>query len=422
MVNDKKNIIILGAGFAGIRIAQDLPKKLKDYSYNIILVDSAQSHVFLADLYEVATAFNKNITHKCLLQLKETVAIPIKKLIDPKKVEFIHDAVTEIDPTNQNIKLKKGKSLSYEYLVVALGSETNYFNISGLKEHSFPLKTVKDALAINCNLDHFFHDLWKNKEDREVNITIGGGGATGVETAAELIGALNNISKKYDYPREKIKVQLVEGSDKLVSLPPKGTEIIKKRMEALGIKLHLERFISEVSKNKIVLKKPNKESEKIESDFLIWTGGVQVNSVVQKYLGEEKKGGAISVTSSCKSKAHKNIFAAGDNAYFENPKKHDKRLPLVARTAYRQGTLVAENIVRAIKDQPLKSYKTKTPIYLVPLGGKTALCKFGNRIGSGHLCWILRRLVTLKYSFSILPFFYALKRWLRGSKIFQEND
>ncbi|MEK7672575.1 MAG: FAD-dependent oxidoreductase [Patescibacteria group bacterium] len=417
-----KNIVILGAGFAGIRVVQDLQKDLPN-SYRIVLVDKESTHLFRADLYEVATAFSKKINKECLTKLKDTIAIPIKSLINQKRVCFIQDAVSKIDPVKREVSLKKNKKLSYEYLVVAMGSETNYFGIDGLEKNAFGLKTIQDALKINCHLDQFFQDLWRRKLKKEVYITVGGGGASGVETVTELVGAVRSLCEKYHYPNGKVTLQLIEGSAVLGGFGGAGTKVILERCEKFGIKVYLNNFIQKADKKEIVLKNKTGKLIKIKSDILIWTGGVKVNAMVQKCFGQKECGGAILVNEFMLAKNFSKVFAAGDNAYFADPENPAKRLPMLANVALDQGKVIAQNILSLINKGDLQKFTAKRGRFMLPLGAKYAICEDSDgRIRKGFSVWLSRKFVFLRYAMSILPFFKALRKWWHSSRIFMEND
>lgn len=416
----KKKIIILGAGFAGLRVVQELNKNLG--SEHIILIDRNDVHIYNADLYEVATAFNEKITNACLRKLKETVATPIHQLINGEKVHFYHDEVTDIHPEKNTIQLKQHGEIPYTYLIVALGSTTNYFNIPGLEKYALPMKNVADALRINCHLDFYFHHHGVPTKEN-ICITIGGGGATGIETAAELVGSLKKLSKKYHYPREKITIQLIEAGSHLAGLEKEETDFIRHRLEGMGVKVLLEHRITHVYRDEIEVEDrfPGEgKKKKMPSHIIIWTGGIMVNPIVQKSIGTKEKKGAIEVNEYLQSTRYPNIFAAGDNTYFEN--NRGERVPLLAQIAIDEGTVVAKNIIHAIQKEPLIPYKAKEGKYIIPLGGKCAICELGNIRLHGFWCWVLRRLVSLKYSLQILPFWKAVKKWEHGTEIFIKND
>lgn len=409
----KKKILILGAGFAGIRCVQDLVKKLPADLAEITLVDRNDFHIFHPDLYEIATAFSKQITKECLTRLKDTIAIPIADLINTERVKFIQDEVISISKDKMEVRLKK-KLLKYDYLVVAIGSVTNYFGIPGMEKYAFPMKQVSDALTINCHLDQLFHNFWsKGSLKKDVFINVGGGGATGVETAAELVGSLSCLSLKYRYPRNLIHLSLIEGTGSLAVLDKKGTEIVAGRLKKLGVKIYFQKFIERVEKKKVYLK----GGEVIDSDILIWTGGVMVNPVVQKSLGSPQHRGAIEVNQFLQSKSNSNIFAAGDNAFYS------KSAGMFAQVAYQEGKCVAENLRRLVLGETkLQRFKFTQEYYLLPLGGTYAIWRFRGHYFRGFWVWAIRRMVFFRYALSVLPFHKALARLFRGTRIFIQND
>ena len=199
---------------------------------------------------------------------------------------------------------------------------------------------------------------------------------------------------------------------------PKCTKMILERFKKLGITVKLNSFITKAEKNSITL---NKE-EKIDSDILIWTGGVKVCPVVSEFLGSKETRGAIKVNKYLQSEKDTCIFAAGDNAYFEDPKNPGRSLPWLALIAITQGEIIAKNIIASIEGDKIRPYKPAKDIMVLPIGGKFAIFKFGNKIFKGTWCWYLRRLISLKYSLSILPFFRALQKWQHGNNVFSDND
>ncbi len=424
---NRKKIVVLGGGFAGIRVVQDLAKGFSESTkfsreYEIVLVDQNSFHVFKADLYEVVAAFNKRISDECLTVLKETVATPIEKLIDKKFAKFIQDEILLVDPNKQIVTMKRSGKLHYDYLVVALGSVPNYFGISGLKEFSFIMQNVVDAIKLSCHLGHFFYQLWKSSSVRDVYITVGGGGATGIETVGELAFAMRKLALKYKYPLNKIHLQLVEGSKNLAGLSERGTDVVLKRLRKIGVEVYLNFFIKCLWKNKFSIKQRDGAEKFLKSDIFIWTGGVMVSPVVAQSLGDKKLGGAIEVNSFLQTKSFSNIFAAGDNAFFHDPKNGGRRVPMMAQFAFREGQTVAKNILKKIEHRLMCSFKISEAKLILPLGGKYAVFNIGDKIFKGFFPWLLKRLVSLRYALMILPFFVALKKWWHSNQVFVEND
>lgn len=417
-----KHVVIVGAGVAGLHCAQRLSKKVPP-DMKITLVDSSDVHVLKADLYEVATAFNKEITDECMVQLKAAVATPILSLVDPERVQFVQDSVLAIDTKKKTVKLKKNKALHYDILVLAMGSVTNFFKVPGIEKYAFPLKTVHEALAINCHLDGLFHEQWKSRSKAKapVHLTIGGGGPTGVEMASELYASLKKLCKKYNFPRSKVHVQLVQSGQDLGGLDSKGTEKILSRLEVMGVCVYRGFRITKVTEDKVLMLDGKNKVKTLPNSMLIWTAGVSVHPVVAA-LGDPKKGGAVEVSPTLESKKYPKVFAAGDNAFLEDPKKPGARVPMLAHAAWQEGNIVADNIVHLLRREKMRSYNPGDAWMILPLGGKFAAFKCGPFLITGFAAWFLRRLVIFRYHFSTMPFGRAYKKWQKGGEIFEEND
>lgn len=417
-----KTVVILGAGFAGISTALSLCKKLRGgANYKILLIDSRLVHIYTPDLYEIATAFHEKITEECLTQLKDTVAIPIKKILRDFPVEFIRDTVTGIHPAEKIVTLQNYGTLHYTYLVVALGSMVNYYNIPGLEHFSYPFKTLTDSIAINCHIDHYLQTFWKHDEQKRISIVIGGGGATGVEFACELPGYIEKLCRKYRYQRSTIDITLIEATPNLTGQGEKITKIILKRLNTLGINVLLNTFIKEVTADEISVETNDKKRKIIPRDILIWTGGVMPHPLIRASFQDVAKNGALPVNELLQYEKFPQIYASGDNAAFIDTKRGIPA-PMLAQIAIQQGDLIAHNIAADIEGKTKKAYRLKLKGIIIPLGGQYALVKIGNLVFRGFFVWILRRIVDLWYALRILPFWYALKKWLHDTRVFVEND
>ena len=128
------------------------------------------------------------------------------------------------------------------------------------------------------------------------------------------------------------------------------------------------------------------------------------------------------VNSFLQSKSFSDIFAAGDNVFFPDPENKGKRIPMMAQFAFVEGSLVAENIMHLISGEAMISFKASKSKLILPIGGKYAVFNVGEKIFAGFFPWLLKRLVSLKYALSILPFFYALKKWWHTNEVFVKND
>ncbi|MBI2013644.1 MAG: NAD(P)/FAD-dependent oxidoreductase [Candidatus Colwellbacteria bacterium] len=405
-----KKIVILGAGFGGLTAAKALGKGIKKYDlqddYEVILVDKNAYHTYTPTLYEVASLDKETADYT---KIKRIVTFPIEKLVKNLPIKFINDEVTELDVARRtgDIHLKNGYPIKYDYLILALGSQTNFFGVPGAKEAAHEFKTFADAVKIR--------DAVLSEAPRE-NICVIGGGSTGVELAGELknwLGVKSNIT-------------IIEaGPTVLSNFEPRVIEKISKRLLRLGIKVIVNSPVVSVDgKNKNLLLQ---DGDTVPYDVLIWTGGVEPSSVLRALPFRKTKertdveSGMVCIPESADLTVHGRIFGIGDITCATNPKT-GQIAPQTAPAAIEQARVAAENVLRDIQTASHKKYVAKSYPYIIPVGGKWAVAKIGPLIISGFLGWVLKGLVELKYLASIMPLYKALIIWLRGLFIFIKND
>ncbi len=352
------NVIILGGGFAGVRAALTLKNKAKSQDIHIILIDKNNFHTFTPSLYEVATAEES----------QKNVVVPFKLIFDTS-VEFIRGKVEKVDTAKQKISLDAHREYAYDYLIFSLGSESADFGVSGIKDYGLAMKTLEDSIKIKQAL--------KNAK----RVIIGGGGFSGTELACEL--AMH---------KSHLDITLIQGSQILLKELGDGiSSLAKKRLEKGNVHLVLGEHIKKVTKENVEV-----DSGKIfPYDTFIWTGGVMSNDLL----------GKIEVNANLCVNNSKNIFAAGDVVG-----------PGVARRAIKMGEIAADNILRDIEGKTLASYSYHDTTYLVPLGSHFATFAMGKYHISGFPAYIIQQLILLRYLLEILPFFKAVKRFVRFEK------
>ena len=424
----ERRVVIIGGGFAGVRAALDLLRSKNNFK--VILLDKNGFHSFHPDYYEVATAALEEREKPSITQfysVRSTVAIPFKNIFKGyKNIQVLNDEALNLNPKRQFVETARKKQIFYDWLIVSAGSETNYFNIPRLKELSFELKSVNDALNIRNAIDELFEREGKKKK---INIIIGGGGFTGCELAGELANYLKNLVKIHKRPGKNHSIKIVEASPAILGGASKWAQKkAKNRLLKIGVDILTDRPIGKISQNEIFFKAgggdaPEKSKlEPLNYDILIWTAGVKANkfsTIFDKNILAEKQ--CLKINKFLQIPLFKNIFAAGDIAFYFDPAKNNP-LPMTAQTAISQGSYAAYAINREINKKKLKPYKPKQSRFIIPLGGKYALADFGFIKFSGFFAWILKHLVALLYFLSILPFFSALTLWLRGLKIHIKND
>ena len=415
---EKKHFLILGGGFGGVTAAIELARRLP--SAAITLVDKNPYHIYHADLYELAGALfheQGGSLKRRYLGLGSTVAIPFEDIFGRyPNIEFHRAEVLSIDLPSSEVTLSTGK-VTYGDVIIALGSETNFFGIPHLEERALEMKTASDALNINTALEELFGSRAKHEI---ISVVVAGGGFTGCELAAELAVSLKKAARKRGHPVENIALTIIEATGALLGAAgPWFSEKAKKRMEALGVKVLLESPIVDVGPAEVALK----EKMSVPYHLLIWTAGVRASSIAKNIKGVEiQKNHCIAVNENMHLLPHHNAFVIGDMAYCVAG-RDGKPLPMTAQAAIYEAHYIARHIADKLGGKKdLEDYHPKISRFVVPLGGKYALGDFGAFKMSGMLPWMCKRYTALKYLANILPFPKAWKLWRQSSKIFMEND
>lgn len=415
MVNE---VVIVGGGFGGVRVAKILARL--DEHIHITLIDKNRYHTFYPNLYEIATAYLPEAFGHLpanFFALKSSAIYPLDEIfLDDLNVTFLEDEALDIDFKRREIKLKNSAPHNYDILVIAAGSETNYFSVEGLSEYALPLKTFFDALSVRNSIDEAFIRIPKN---HKIKILIGGGGFTGCEFAGELIGYIKKLSEIHGRPKNTTECIIAEASNVLMSSASAWVQKkAKKRLERLGVKFIFGNPIEKVESREIAFK----NGSRVAYDVLIWTAGVRAESIAQALSGVKlERAFCLMVDEYLKILPYENVFGLGDITYCID-KTTGKALPMTAMVALREAKYVAENIKRSIFKKPLSKYKPHHTGFIIPLGGKYALLESHGIKISGILPWILKHFVALHYWIGILGWKKALVIWRKSLEIYCEND
>lgn len=415
---EKKQFLILGGGFGGVTAAIELARRLP--KSRITLVDKNPYHSYHADLYEVAGALfheqDGNIK-KEFLTLHSTVAIPFAEIFKPYPCITFHQAeVRAIDLPRREVTLSTGTK-TYSDLIIALGSETNYFGIPHVGELSLEMKTTTDALNINAALEELFASRAKHEI---ISVVIAGGGFTGCELAGELAFSLKKAAKLRGHPAQNISLALIEATGALLGSAGEWFSArAKKRLETLGVKVLLESPIVDVTTGEVTLK----EKMSVPYHLLIWTAGVRASRIAKSIKGVEmQKNQCIAVNENMHPLPYHNAFVIGDMAHCVAGRE-GKPLPMTAQIAIHEAHYVARHMADKLGGKKdLEDYHPKISRFVVPLGGKYALGDFGLFKMAGAVPWMYKRYTALKYLANILPLGKAWKLWSRNNTIFMEND
>ena len=340
----QKRVVIVGGGFGGLELAKDLSSA----NLQVILIDKHNFHTFQPLLYQVATAGLEG----------DSIVYPFRKIFEEQKNLFFRLAeVQSVDTAAQIVETSIGM-IRYDYLVIATGATTNFYNNKEIESKAISLKSIEDALALRNTVLSNFEKALQIEDDEQLNslmdFVIVGGGPTGVELA----GALSEL-RKHIFPKDykeldfvKMDIYLIQSGDQL--LKGMSAEASKKSLDFLedfGVKVILNRRVKSYDGYTVTLD----NGEKLISRTLIWAAGVTGSPITGIRKESLVPGGRLQVNVYNQVTGYENVFAIGDVAAMitdANPQGH----PMMAQPAMQQGKLLAHNLQSLISGQPLKPF------------------------------------------------------------------
>lgn len=385
---ERKKVIIVGGGFAGIQLIEHLDQDL----FDVLLIDKLNHHQFQPLFYQVATS-----------QLEpSSISFPFRKIFQERKNTQIRMAeVLSVDPPANTINTTIG-SFNYDYLVIATGCKTNFFGKEGLEKNTFSLKTTYDAIKIRNSILQSFEDLLSIDESEKeylLNIVIVGAGPTGVELAGAFAEIKKNILPK-DYPLidfKNLKIILLEGSGHtLNSMSNMAKKTSEKYLKSMGVTVKTNVFVTDYDGN--IIKLNNGES--IKTRRVIWAAGVTGNII----KGIDKKvivlNGRMIVDRHNLVKGCSNIYAIGDIAYMETP-AYPKGHPQVANVAINQARKLSKNLKSLLKNKPLREYEYRNMGSMATIGKNKAVVDLPFIRFQGYFAWFVWMFLHLMLILSI---------------------
>ena len=336
----QKRIIIVGAGFAGLTLAEDL----ENTGYEVYLIDRNNYHQFQPLLYQVATARLE----------PASISFPLRKVFQRSKNVKIRIAdVLSVEADKKCLKTSIG-DFSYDYLVLAYGCRTNYFGNKDLEHCAFPMKSVPEAIQLRNRILQTFEDAVITKSPEELqyilNFVIVGGGPTGVELAGALAEMKKNILPK-DYPDKdfsKLTVYLLEGSPNVLNaMSDDSKKASRKYLEQLGVIVKTGTVVENYDGRTVRLK----NGETIEAKNVIWAAGVTGNQIEGIPETAITRGNRLVVNRFNEIETLKDVFAIGDIAYMTTP-KYVNGHPQLAAVANEQAKVLAKNFKLLAKNKP----------------------------------------------------------------------
>lgn len=399
-VTKAKRLVIVGGGFGGLVLA----RRLKKSGMQIVLLDRTNYHQFQPLLYQVATAgLNPS-----------SIAFPFRK--DFQNYPDFHFRMTEvlhIIPEENRLETSVG-DISYDYLVIATGTDTNYYGMENIKANALPMKSVGEALDLRNKLLMNFEQALITEDEKErqalLNIVIVGGGATGVEISGALSEMKRYILAK-DYPdlgSGELNIWLAEGSPKLLGvMSPKASEKSLQFLQKMGVKVLLNAKVTDYKDGEVIFE----NLPAIPTHTLIWVSGVAAVRIPGLPADASGRGGRIKVDEYNLVQGSKNIYAIGDvclQAETTYPNGH----PQVAQVAIQQGMLLAKNLQRLSKGIPPVPFHYKDKGSMATVGRNRAVADLHHFKSQGWFAWYIWMVVHLISILGVRNKLEVLLNWM----------
>lgn len=386
-------IVILGAGYAGLRVALDLDKMLGELRLpaEIDLVDQNPYHQLIQLLHLTATTGT----------VDSRVVIDLKQILSSNRIRFVRGQVRAITPLARTVTLANGQTLDYDRLVITLGAETNYYNIPGAREHTLPLRNVAQALALREHLQRQFRAGAVAADPREQRISLTtavvGGGYTGCQFAGELAAWTYELCEATGAPRREVRIALLDRSPYILSqFGTWASREAVRQLEHLGVSVYLNTAVEAVEPR--LLRLDGKRV--LRAGTIVWAAGIRAPALFAEAGLVVDDIGRIVVDRYLRARGQAFIFAAGDCARVPDT-VGGKAIPATASYATRQGEHLAEALIAELQGHAPRSYEPLRLGELVSLGPKYAV---GNPLGVpvfGYPAVLLKKGVEQYYRNSI---------------------
>ena len=389
MNTKKARVLILGGGFAGLYAGMQLDKTLaRRPDVEVTVVNRENFFLFTPMLHEVA-ASDLDITH---------IVNPIRKLL--RHVKFFHGEVESIDLQNKVVRLFHGPNrheheLTYDFLVIALGSTTNFFNLAGLEENSLTMKSLGDAIHLRNRLidlleEADFECAFRDRSDL-LTVVVAGGGFAGVETIAAVNDFLRDAAKYYPHLADDyIRTVLVHpGPLILPELGPQLGAYAQRKLAERKVEIRVNTKVTAISEKGIELS----DGTAIESETLVWTAGTSPNPILAS-LPCKKDRGRLVVNEYMEVSGWPGVWALGDCAVVPDPRTR-RPYPPTAQHAMRQGKTLAWNVRAAVLGGSRKPFVFSTIGLLAAIGRRTGVAQILGVNFSGFIAWFLWRTIYL---------------------------
>lgn len=379
-----KEVLVLGAGYAGLKAVRNLQKEVGDNAH-ITLVDMNDYHYEATELHEVAAGSVD----------KSKITYPIKDVLN-NKVKFIQDEVVKVDADKKTVELKNSGQLRYDYCVLALGFVSETFGIKGALDNALQMTDIDQAVAIH---EHIVETMKKYREtqDKEyLNIVVCGAGFTGIELAGALVDERPKYAKLADVDESEISITIVEAATKLLpmfseNLANYGVSLVK----SLGVKIMTGCMIKEIQDGRVMYAtQDNEELQAVPGKTIIWTTGVSGSPVMGESGFKERRGRVI-VNDNLLDPDHDDLYIIGDVSALMD-KATDRPYPTTAQIATRMGAYVGHAIAQRLKGEVPEPFSYNSLGTVASVGNTHAFGLVGKKEYKGFPASFVKKMIMNK--------------------------
>jgi len=376
----QKQVIVVGGGFGGVKAALEL---CQDKQFAVTLISDQTTFRYYPALYHTATG-----------GLYEQSNIPLEEILNTKRVRIVEGTAQKINRQAHTIQLNDGEEISYDIVILAMGTVTNYFGIEGLDEFSYGIKSWEQIKRFK----HHLHNQLEEQGRPDDNYLIVGAGPTGIELAGALPAYLQKTMHNHGIQGPAPKITIIEAAPRLLPHSPEAVSVsVQKRLSKLGVELRLGQKVEGETADSLMV-----NGQPINSRTVVWTAGTANNPFFTQNEFTLTKRGKVQVDEYLR--AEDDVYVIGDNA--------DTQYSGLAQTALYDGIFAVKDIKRRAAGKKPIAYVPKKPIIVIPVGSGWASVEWGKRVFGGIVGWWLREAADWIGFYDLQPFWKASQQWM----------
>lgn len=407
MKAERKKVVIIGAGFAGLFAAKTMFGRKAD----VIVIDRNNFHTFNPLLYQVGAAEIE----------PAQIAYPVRSVIRKKNnIDFFMADVKNINFSANTVVTDRGE-VKYDYLIIATGAAPAYYGIPGAEENTFALNSLDNAIKLRNHILFQFEKASRCDDPEEMrrylSFVIIGGGPTGVEFAGAFSELVHGPLKK-DFPGvdiSKIRITLLDGAKNLLGVYSEKTSLyVKKKLEKMGVQVVLGAAVKSISSSEVI----TADGNSIEAGTILWTAGVRGKAMAADRELTQRRDGRIPVRNTLQLEGFDNAFVCGDISFIE---QEGKPLPMMAPVATQQGIHAAKNALRLINSREPVAFRFSSRGSMVTIGRNAAVAQIGSFEMRGFFAWVSWIMIHILYLIGFRNKIFVMISWFADYIFFERS-